>query len=95
MPTLPTLPSGSAADPLLRANDALREALRQFESPEAKLLPPAQYSALERRVLDLSRVVERLVLGPGARTERWVRQPATSGGPGAESHAAPPASSRN
>ncbi len=59
-----------AADPLLRANDALREALRHFESPEAKLLPPAQYSALERRVLDLSRVVERLVLEPAARRTR-------------------------
>ena len=76
---MPTLPAGPAADPLLRANDALREALRHFESPEAKRLPPAQYSALERRVLDLSRVVERLVLAPRPRSERWAHRPATAG----------------
>ena len=60
-----------AADPLVQANAALREALRRFEAPSAKLLPPAEYSALERQVMHLSRLVEGMLLGPHRNADRW------------------------
>jgi hypothetical protein len=85
--------SGRAgADALMRANHALREAWRQFDSPVARRLPPAEYSALERRVLHLTRLVEGLLLGP---RERWGNDGGTHHGAYARAELDPAAPSRN